>query len=91
MEQKGCSLRVITKYELDDTDLFYEIGLEYLFKSNGISTVKGLCEYLGISKQTLHRYKKRNDDWYTTVSDLLMYLKYGKFMFSEGYYERYRF
>ena len=66
---------------MDDSDLFYDLCLEYLFKSSGLSTVKGLCDYLGISKQTFHRYKKRNDDWYETVSDILMFLKYGRFMF----------
>ncbi len=46
-----------------DLEEFREKLKHYLNYGNDYKTMSGLCEYLGIERYTLSRYKKRGGEW----------------------------
>ncbi len=61
-------------YRKDELEEFKKIAYEYLKENHRHKMMGELCEYLGISRQTLYHYRKRNNEWCDTIDSIRIYI-----------------
>ena len=57
-------------YRKNDLDIFKQLASHYLSLDNRKKSMNELCEYLGITRQTLSKYKQRNSEWSQSIDEI---------------------
>ncbi len=61
-------------YRKDELEEFKDIAYDYLKMNHRHKLMSELCDHLGISRQTLYHYRKRNKAWRDAIDSLRIFI-----------------
>lgn len=73
-EQEQHTETMRKAFRKNDLTTFKNKAVEYLELDQEKKTVNGLCEYLGITRYTLSKYRKRGKDWQQIIDQVKQYI-----------------